>query len=423
MLYDNALLLALYTDQWRRDPQPWTLRIVAETAAWVLREMQAPIGADGGGYYSSLDADSEHEEGKFYVWTPESVKATLTEDEYAMVAPHYGLTGHPNFEGHWHLRITQPLVDVAQQLGLSPERAQALLDTARAKLFGLREQRIRPGRDEKILTSWNALMITGMTRAARVFEQPAWLASARAAADFIKHHLWQNQRLLVTHKNGKSHLNAYLDDYAFLLEALLELLQADFRAADLQWAQDIADVLIEQFEDREHGGFFFTGHDHEPLIQRVKNGYDNATPTGNGIAVRALLRLGHLTGEVRYLDAAERTLRFFRPHFERAPSAHVSLCAALAEYLTAPTLVILRGDADTLTAWQRALAKRYLPHTLVIALPGNAADDRLPAALNKPASADPSAWVCQGTSCLAPMDDLSTLLQTLTPGSGSIGSN
>jgi uncharacterized protein YyaL (SSP411 family) len=312
---------------------------------------------------------------------------------------------------------------VGKQLGLSPERAQTLLDSARAKLLALREQRIRPGRDEKILTSWNALMITGMTRAARVFEQPAWLASARAAADFVRHHLWQNQRLLVTHKDGKSHLNAYLDDYAFLLEALLELLQADFRVADLQWAQDIADVLIDQFEDREHGGFFFTGHDHEALIQRVKNGYDNATPTGNGIAVRALLRLGHLTGELRYLEAAERALRAFRPQFERAPSAHVSLCAALAEYLTAPTLVILRGDAGMITGWQRALAKRYLPHTLVIALPGNASDDRLPAVLNKPATAKSSAWVCQGTSCLAPIDNLSTLLQTLTPASGRNGPN
>ena len=302
MLYDNAPLLRLYSDLWLTDRQPQYARTAADTAAWVRREMQSP----GGGYYSSLDADSEHEEGKFYVWTPDAVKAALTAEEYAVVEPHYGLDARPNFEQHhWHLRVMKPLAFVAQRCKLTPERAQTLLDAARAKLLALREQRVRPGRDEKILTSWNALMIKGMAHAARVFDRPEWLASARAAADFVRATLWvpgdtagkpRSGRLLATCKDGEAHLNAYLDDYAFLLDALLELMQCDFRVADMEWARELAQVLLDQFEDRAHGGFFFVSHDHERLIHRAKIGHDNATPAGNGIAALALGRLGHLLG-------------------------------------------------------------------------------------------------------------------------------
>ena len=408
MLYDNGPLLRLYSDLWLADRQPLYARTVAHTAAWVMREMQSPEG----GYYSSLDADSEHIEGKFYVWTPAAFKAALSAGEYAVAEPHYGLDARPNFEGdYWHLRVMKPLAVVAKRLTLSVDEAQTLLDAARAKLFAAREPRVHPGRDEKILTSWNALMVKGMARAARVFDTPEWLASARNAVEFIRATLWQNGRLLATCKDGHAHLNAYLDDYAFLLDALLELMQHDFRIEDLNWARELAATLLEQFEDRAQGGFFFVSHDHERLLHRAKSGQDNATPAGNGIAALALNRLGHLIGEPRFSEAAERTVRAFAPLLARQAGAHASLCAALEEALAPPTIAVLRGGTDA-AAWQRQINAHYLPHALVLAIP--AGIENLPTALDKPASSDVNAWVCRGVTCLPPITDCAELLPVLT---------
>ena len=399
MLYDNGPLLRLYSDLWLLDPQPLFQRTVADTAAWVIREMQSPAG----GYYSSLDADSEHVEGKYYVWTPDEVRATVGEEDYALIAPHYGLDARANFEHEfWHLRVNHPLAAGAG----NPAR----LDAARAKLFARREQRVRPGRDEKILASWNALMIKGMARAARAFGEPAWLASAQRAADFVRTTLWRDGRLLATFKDGRAHLNAYLDDYAFLLDALIELMQTELRDADIAWARELAQVLLDQFEDREHGGFFFVSHDHEQLIMRSKIGHDNATPSGNGIAAIALNRLGHLLGEPRWCEAAERALKAFKPAMERQASGHSSLCMALDEWLTPPTIVVLRGlDAPD---WQRRLAARYRPHTLALRIADAAT--ALPAALAKPIPAHGvNAWVCRGVECLPAISDFEPLASTL----------
>ena len=416
MLYDNGPLLALYSDAWRVTQSPRYKTVCAETAAWVMREMQSPVNANEGGYYSSFDADSEHVEGKFYVWTPDEVKALLAPEEYAVVVPHYGLDGAANFEGeHWHLRVTQPLAEGGAALR---ENNAALLARARAKLLAARSLRIWPGRDDKILTSWNALMIKGMVRAARVFDEPTWLVSAQHALDFIRRTLWRDHRLLATYKDGKAHLNAYLDDYAFLLDALLELMQTEFRADELAFAQELAERLLDQFEDKDHGGFFFTSHDHEKLIHRNKPGFDNATPSGNGIAAFALQRLGHLIGEPRYIDAAERAIRLFYGAMQRQPSGFVSLHTALEEALTPPRMVILRGEAATLREWQRTLAARYRPDTLVIALQGDFAG--LPPALAKPAPASGShgvnAWLCMGVTCLPPVADLGTIERLLEQG-------
>jgi uncharacterized protein YyaL (SSP411 family) len=270
---------------------------------------------------------------------------------------------------------------------------------------------VHPGRDEKILVSWNALMIKGMARAARVFGNPAWLASARNAIEFMRTTLWRDGRLLATYKDGKAHLNAYLDDYAFLLDALMELMQHDFRTADLTWARELAEVLLDQFEDRAPGGFFFVSHDHEQLLYRAKSGRDHATPSGNGIAALALNRLGHLTGEPRYNEAAARTLRAFKTLLEQEPVAHTSLCAALAEEFAPPGIVILRGGSDG-AGWQCEINRHYLPHTLVLAIPAGATG--LPAALDKPAGNTVNAWVCKGVTCLPPIADCATLISVLT---------
>jgi uncharacterized protein YyaL (SSP411 family) len=410
MLYDNAALLALYSDAWLVTGLRLFEHTARGTAQWVMREMQSPAG----GYYSSLDADSEHEEGKYYVWTPDEVKAALTPEEYAVVEPHYGLDGAPNFEGkHWHLRVMKPLAAVAQRLGVPLAECEARLERARARLYAARERRVRPGRDDKVLTSWNAMMVRGMARAARVFGEQEWLASARRALAFLRGTLWRGGRLAATHKDGVTHLNAYLDDYAFLLDALLELMQGEFREEDLAFARELAEVLLAQFEDRAGGGFFFVSHDHEKLIHRAKPGHDNATPSGNGIAACALQRLGHLVGESRYLEAAARALQCFYPVLEQHPSACVSLATALEEHLAPPQTVVLRGGRERVAEWSRALARRYRPATLVIGIADGTAG--LPPVLDKAAPAGPgvNAWVCQGVSCLPAIGELAELERTL----------
>jgi len=409
MLYDNGPLLRLVSDAWTATRNPLFSRVAEETAAWVTREMQSPEG----GYYSSLDADSEHEEGKFYVWTLEEAKALLSADEYAMLAPYYGLDGPPNFEGtHWHLHVARTLGAVAEPLGKSGDQCARLLDSGREKLFAAREKRVRPGRDEKVLVSWNALMIAGMARAAVVFERGEWLASAKRALGFVHGTMWKNERLLATYKDGQAHLNAYLDDYAFLLAALIELMQAEFDRETLAFAEDLADVLLEQFEDKENGGFFFTSHDHERLIHRPKPGYDNATPSGNGMAAFALQRLHFLTGEPRYANAAERTLAQFHPAMSERPEGYATLLAALEEHLVPTRTVILRGPQAELPRWRSALAQRYLPHTVVIAIETGVRD--LPPVLAKPAGGKVNAWVCEGVTCLAPIDRLENLIEQVS---------
>ena len=316
MLYDNGPLLGLYADAWALTGDAYFKQVAEGIAGWVLREMTSPAGA----FYSSLDADSEGEEGKFYVWDPAQVALLLTPQESALARRHWGLDQPPNFEGlHWHLKIAAPVAD----------GEVSLLESARAKLFTARAQRVRPGCDDKILTSWNALMIEGLARAARVFDRPDWQAAARRALDFLRAHHWRDNRLLATSRHGKAHLPAYLDDYAFLLMAVLELMDADPRPADLEFASQLAEALLTQFEDDKNGGFFFTAHDHENLIQRPKTAHDNALPSGNGVAALALQRLGRLTGETRYLDAARRTLGAFAAELGQQPGGCATLVLAL----------------------------------------------------------------------------------------------
>jgi uncharacterized protein YyaL (SSP411 family) len=409
MLYDNGLLLALYCDAWQSNGDPLFARVIEQTVSWVLREMQSFEG----GYYSSLDADSEHEEGKFYVWQRDAIRTLLNADEYALIAAYYGVDSPANFEHHaWNLRVNLSMEDISKRMSLSPEHATALLESAQKKLFAARERRICPGRDEKILGAWNGLMITGMARAARVFDRPDWLHSAQQAMDFVRNTLWRDGTLLATYKDGNAHLNAYLDDHAFLLNALLELMQAEFRNVDLDFAMQLGDALLTRFEDKVNGGFFFTSHDHEVLIQRNKIGQDNATPSGNGIAAHALLRLSLLTGAAQYAEAAERCLKLFFPALQYSAAYHSSLCTALAEYLQPSAVLILRGTPSTMSDWQSALSSRYLPTVLTIVLTEAVTD--LPAVLDKPHQDNTTAWLCRGTQCLPPISNLHELLKQLS---------
>ncbi|HEY1874724.1 MAG TPA: thioredoxin domain-containing protein [Steroidobacteraceae bacterium] len=408
MLYDNGALLAVYAHAALAGGDTLYACVAHETADWVLREMQSPQG----GYYSSLDADSEGHEGKFYIWDREAVRAELTADEFSVFAPRFGLDRPANFEGHWHLYVAASLEEIARQVKRPPQEVMALLAAARAKLLVVRATRVRPARDDKILTSWNALMIRGMAVAARALAREDLAACATRALDFIRATLWRDGRLLATATEGRAHLNAYLDDYAYLADAILELQQVRFRSGELAFAQQLVEVVLQHFADAAAGGFYFTSDDHEALIHRSKVFADDATPAGNGIAARMLLRLGHLLGESRYLAAAEGTLRAAWAAITQYPPGHVSLLGALEELLTPPELVVLRGEARTIEGWRLALARIYSPHRMVLAIPADVPD--LPPALaDKTPRAGPVAYICRGSTCSAPLDSLAALMEHL----------
>jgi uncharacterized protein len=409
MLYDNGQLLCEYARASLATGEPLFARITSETAEWALRDMRSPQG----GFYSSLDADSEGHEGKFYVWTPAEVQTLLNPPEYAAFSRRFGLDRSANFEGEWHLHVYETVEATAAALGQSAQSVTALLASARAKLLQARTLRVWPARDEKILTAWNALMIKGLAIAARVLHRPDLADAAAAAVDFIRHTLWRDGRLLATYKDGRAHLPAYLDDYAFLADALLELLQTRWRSSDLQFARQLTEVLLSQFEDPQNGGFFFTAADHEQLIHRSKTFSDDSMPSGNGVAASVLVRLAYLLGELPYLDAAERTLRAGWPMLEQYPQAHMSLVNALEDFLASTQILIIRGDAPQVERWSESLGALYAPTRMIFAIPGDA-EELPPAVAAKRAMAGTVAYLCTGMTCSAPLTDLDQIARELT---------
>ena len=399
MLYDNGPLLTLAAELHQITGDRVFARVARETAGWVVREMQSPEG----GYYSTLDADSEGEEGKFYVWTPDEVRALVTEEEFAALAPRFGLDRAPNFEGsHWHLHAFRETADVARDAGAAEPEIEERIDRALARLFEARSGRIRPGRDDKVLTSWNGLMIKGMATAGRILGDRELVASAERAVAFIRGTMWNAGRLNATYKDGRARFNGYLDDYACLADGILALLACRWSADDLELVVSLCDAMLEHFEDRENGGFFFTADDHERLIHRPKPMMDDALPAGNGVAAAVLGRLGHLLGESRYLRAAERVLNAARNGLEQYPHAHTALLVALEEYLEPPEVVVVRAEPEELAAWRDRATAAYAPRRVVVAIPNDATG--LPALLAERAPRDlPVAYVCEGHACDAPI--------------------
>ena len=400
MLYDNGQLLCELARASLATGEELFTRAASETADWVLRDMRSPEG----GFYSSLDADSEGHEGKFYVWTPSEVQSLLTPAEYAAFSRRFGLNRSANFEGAWHLHAYESIDAIAEALGESAQTIAGLMASARLKLLKARELRVWPARDEKILTSWNALMIKGLAIASRGLRRPDLADAAAAAVDFIRHRLWRDGRLLATYKDGRAHLPAYLDDYAYLVDALLELLQTRWRSRDLEFARQLIEVMRSQFEDPAGGGFFFTAADHERLIHRSKTYGDDSIPAGNGIAASVLCRAGYLLGELPLLDAAERTLKTGWPMLQQYPQAHMSLVNALEEFLSSPQILIIRGDTAEIERWAAELGALYSPTRMIFAIPRDA-HDLPPALAAKQATARTVAYVCTGMTCSAPLTD------------------
>lgn len=395
MLYDNGILLAQYAQAYALNQQPLFAKTCHETAQWVMREMQSPEG----GYVSSYDADSEGEEGKFYVWNPEQVRGLLNEREFAVVSKHFGLDQPANFEGQWNFHVYQKREDLLDEF---PD-FDTVLGSAKTKLMTAREQRVKPGRDDKVLTSWNGLMIKGMALAARYLSEDSYAESATRALRFIQNTLWVDGRLLATYKDNKAHLMAYLDDYAYLLDAILELLQVRWNSEECAFAQQVADVVLDRFEDKEQGGFWFVADDHEQLMQRPKVYSDEATPAGNGVAAFALQRLGYLVGEPRYLEAAERCLKNASAAIQEMPYAHCTMLKAYEEFLDPPQTVIIRASTPLSNH-----AMTYAPFRQRYLI-GNDVTD-LPAGLaSKTAQETDVAYICVGMTCGMPITDLEGL--------------
>jgi uncharacterized protein YyaL (SSP411 family) len=400
MLYDNAQLLPLFAAAGARFDEPAFTDAARDCADWLTREMSAP----GGGFWSSLDADSEGEEGRYYVWQRDEIRALLDESEFALVERRFGLDRPANFEHHaWHLREVETLTEVARALDLSQAAAHEHWRRARAKLLAVRDRRIRPGLDDKILTAWNALTIAGAARTLHAL--PDLLAlreQAEVALDFLHDRLWQDGHLYASHARGETKFPAYLDDHVFLLDALLAMLQLRWRTQDLDVAIALADTLLERFEDQERGGFFFTAHDAEALPQRPKPFMDESLPSGNGIAARALLKLGHLLGEVRYLDAAERTLRAAWPTLSQYPEGCCSLLLALDDFLDPHTHIVLRADDDEAVRWKDAIANAGQARTDIYRIP--ATESPLPGILAAQRHQTGGvAYICRGVQCSPPI--------------------
>lgn len=407
MLSDNGLLLALYADGARLWQSEEMLQTAAGIAEWALSEMRA----NGGGFYSSLDADSEGGEGAFYVWDCKEAAALLTDDEGRVFASAFGLNAPPNFEGkQWHLAKCQTPQQTAQACALTPEQCQTQLQSAAQKLLAARAKRKRPDTDDKILTGWNALMIRGLARAGRLLNKRQWLDAAAESLSSIRAELRPQGRLHSVRRESMLGGAAFLDDGAFLLSAVLELLRADFSPELLAFAEELADEMLRHFEDETRGGFYFQAKDQKELIRRPKPVDDNATPSGNGVLVESLLTLWRLDGDNRWRDAAQKSLRAFYDAVCERPAGCASMLIALRAYLSPPPVVFLTGDSDECGKWRCELEGDLRAHVYILPREG------LPPALQKPhpQNAKVAAHLCDDKSCRAPVTSLDEIKQALS---------
>ncbi len=392
MLYDNALLARAYLHGWLVSGDELLRRVAEETLEWMLREMRGPEG----GFFSALDADSEGEEGRFYLWTPEQLREVLGPDDAAVAADYFGVRPGGNFEGRTIL--TRGLEEPAN------------LADIRRRLYDARALRVWPGLDDKRLCSWNALAISALAEAGAVLERADFLDAARGAAGFVLGELRDGEgRLLRTYKDGQAKLNAYLEDHAFLLEALLTLYESSFEPRWFSEARALADTMIERFADPDRGGFFETSSDHEPLLARRKDLEDHPIPSGNSSAALGLLRLAALTGEYSYEERALGVLALLHPLAARHPQAFAHLLQAIDFHLSPTREVALAGEP--LEELARVVRSRLRPH-LVLA---GGEPDGVPLLQDRaPVGGHPAAYVCERFACRAPVtgaDELAALLE------------
>jgi len=415
MLYDNAQLVRVYLHGWQLSGDGFLREIAEDTLEYVMREMTSPEG----GFYSTQDADSEGEEGKFFVWTEGELRRVLdgvVGNINALLA-YWGVTQGGNFEGKNILHVADMLERVAVRHGLSVEQMRDDISAAKTVLFALRKDRIPPGRDEKILAAWNGMMLAAFAEAARVLGQDEYRQVAEDNAKFLLDEMTgPNGRLWRTYKNGTSRLNAYLEDYAHVIDGLLELYQTTFEPRWFVEAQRLAGVVLEHFR-AEDGGFYDTSDDHEELILRPRNVQDNATPSGNATIAYNLLRLTAYSGETRYEDAALSVYHAVGAALSEYPMAFGQMLIGLDLYLRRPVEIALIGDPgqETMDAMLRVVRDSYRPTAIVALSPTNTDAATVPALLRLRTLRDgsPAAYVCENFVCAAPVstaDELAALL-------------
>jgi uncharacterized protein YyaL (SSP411 family) len=415
MLYDNALLSRMYLHTYQVTKNPAARRIAEETLDYVVREMTDA----GGGFYSSQDADSEGEEGKFFVWTRQEILDVLGELEGSLFCDYFDVSERGNFEGQNILHITSSIEESADKNKVAVAELQDILDRGRQRLFAVREKRIKPGRDEKILTAWNGLMLTSFAEASAILERSDYRAIAEANAHFLLTNLRKDGLLLRTCKDGEAKLNAYLEDYACLIAGLISLYEATGELVWIESAISLADKMIEQFWDDGEGGFYFTGKSHEQLIVRSKEFMDNATPSGNSIAALSLLRLALLTGNDDYRRRATAVLRLIADQIRRYPSAFGFALSALDFYLGSPLEIVIVGSPEPrLDALLKTVWQTFVPNRVIALCQANheqaAAVVPLFADRNTLAK-EPTAFVCQANTCGEPAKNPKNLLGQLAP--------
>jgi uncharacterized protein len=405
MLYDNALLARAYLHGWQvSGGDPLLRQVCCETLDWALRELRGPEG----GFASALDADSEGVEGKYYVWTPQELRAALGEERLTEIAlAHWGVTEAGNFEG----------TSILVRAGSDDDPPE--LPEIKRRLTAVRDQRVRPGLDDKRLTSWNALMLAALADAGAVLARADYLDAARACADFLLRELrTPDGRLLRTWKDGRAHLAGYLEDHAFLLDALLVLYEATFDPRWFAEARTLADVTVAHFADAERGGFFSTADDHERLVARRKDLEDTPIPSGNSAMALALLRLARLTGEEAYEQRARGTIALLHPIAARHPLAFAHLLQAI-DFLLADDVreVAIVGEPDAVAPLVRVVRAAHRPHVVLAGGdgdPAGAAGATVPLlADRRPVDGRPAAYVCERFACQAPVTEPDALAALL----------
>jgi uncharacterized protein len=414
MLYDNALLVPVYLETFQATLDRSYCEVAEETLAYVRREMTSPEGP----FYSTQDADSEGEEGKFYVWTAAEIEQVLGKDQAALFNDVYNVTAEGNWVDPHHphagpkniLHRTKTFAQDAALLKSDEAELRRRLDEGRKKLYEVRGRRVWPGRDEKVLTSWNALMIGAFAQAAQVLDEPGYADTAARAADFLLTRMrTPDGRLRRTWFAGSEpKLNGYLEDYSFLVDALVTLYEATFEPRWVRAARELATVMIEEFWDPAEGGFFYTGRGHEQLIARTKDPQDNAIPSGNSMAVTGLLRLGKLTGDADLIDRAEKTLRLFRGLMSDHPMAAGQMLCGLDFYLGPVQEFAVVGDlgAEDTRRVLRALRSGFNPNRVVAFKPAAGAaeaDAAVPLLAGKTAEGAVTTYVCENFTCRAPL--------------------
>lgn len=411
MLYDNALLARIYLHYYQVTKDQSAKAIVEGILDYVVREMTD----EKGGFYSTQDADSEGHEGKFFVWSLEEITEALGAEDAKLFNAYYNITAEGNFEGKNILNVTRSVADVAAEAGISEAQLHKTLMAARTKLMALREQRIKPGRDEKVLTAWNGLMLASFAESAAVLERKDYAAVARKNAAFVLENLRRDGLLLRSFKDGQAKLNAYLEDYAFLADGLLLLFEATGEIVWLDEAKAIAAQMIAEFWDEDEGGFFFTGKSHEQLIVRSKDYFDNATPSGNSVAADVLLRLAVMLDDDDFRRHAVTVLRLVVDTAKRFPSGFGRALSALDFYLSTPKEIVVLGEESS-PATQGLLREvwtRYLPNKVLAwsQAPLDSQSERLLPLFQGRSlkNGAPTAFVCERYTCQTPVNSASDL--------------